>query len=62
MAIEEKFLTNDTKNITLLGYCDIESYGKFIAINSSGDSCYYLVVPPLEEGKQFCAIQSCVCM
>ena len=48
VSIGEKFHTNDKKNITLLGYYDSESYGWFVAINSSNDSCYYLVVPPLE--------------
>ena len=47
VPIEEKFLTGDKNNITLLGYYDNESYGYFVAINSSGVSCYYLVTPPL---------------
>ena len=53
--IEKKFRTDDSRNITLLGYYDNESYGTFIAKNSSDDLCYYLVVPTL-EGMQFCML------
>ena len=47
VPIEEKFLTNNRNVIKLLGYYDNESYGRFIAINSSNHSCHYSVVPPL---------------
>ena len=47
VPIEEKFHTSDKKKIKLLGYYDNESYGYFVAMNSSGVSCYYLVAPPL---------------
>ena len=50
VPIEEKFRTNNSNTINLLGYYDNESYGQFIAINSSNDSCYYWVVPPLDDG------------
>ena len=53
MPIEERFSpTNITTMITLLGYYDNLSYGYFAAINSTGDLCNYLVVPPL-GGMQF---------
>ena len=47
VPIEEKFRTNDSTIIKLLGHNDSESYGWFIAVNSSEDACHYLVVPPL---------------
>ena len=46
MEIEKRFRTNSRRNITLQKD-DPLSYGYFNTVNSTGDTCNYLVTPPL---------------